>query len=232
MNALIVILWTLTGFAVGVTVLGELAPLWGIPNREGAAGMFAIAVGGPLGTIAGVLLSLRLLRRYATDLRRKRYMAAGALAILIGVPLGLWAHETWRTWDRIYPSGDEYGLSFQIRLPAAHPSPEGAKIGIELRSPKENPSCIVYDHPHGLSRESDRFIISARCPLRYRTAKRSILMRMGDEPTQVFEARVAARPESRTYSEWFPADEVFDNVSGQRRPPRPDEKYEIRYAAR
>ncbi len=57
-------------------------------------------------------------------------------------------------------------------------------------------------------------------------------MRIGDKPTLVFNVRVKARPEAATYSDWFPVDEIYDNATGQKRPPRPDEHYEIRYGAR
>ena len=54
----------------------------------------------------------------------------------------------------------------------------------------------------------------------------------GDKPTLVFNLRIKARPEAATYSEWFPPDEIYDNATGQRRPPRTDEQYRIRYGAR
>jgi hypothetical protein len=48
----------------------------------------------------------------------------------------------------------------------------------------------------------------------------------------MFKVRVKARPEAAAYSDWFPVDEVFDNATGQTRPPRAGEAYEIRYGAR
>jgi hypothetical protein len=48
----------------------------------------------------------------------------------------------------------------------------------------------------------------------------------------IFNLRVKARPEAATYSDWFPVDEIYDNATGQKRAPRPDEQYAIRYGAR
>jgi hypothetical protein len=78
----------------------------------------------------------------------------------------------------------------------------------------------------------DNFVVSGQCRIFYATPQRTILVRIGDKPTLVFNVRVGARPESATYSDWFPVDEIYDNATGQKRKPRPDENYEIRYGAR
>ena len=101
-----------------------------------------------------------------------------------------------------------------------------------MRSAKENLACPLYNYPHGLTREGDRFVISGDCPLFYAQPQRSILVRIGDRPTIIFNVRIKARPEAATYSNWFGVDEVYDNVTGKKRAPRPDENYDIRYGAR
>jgi hypothetical protein len=231
-TAFILILLGLIGFAVGTFVLGELAPLFGIRNMEGNAAYFGVLIGGPLGAVSGVIAGL-LLRPYLNaDPRRKRYAVLAGLAVLIGIPLGIWALETWRTHDHLTTRPNTWDLGYQVRLPAGEPTPAGGKIGIELRSAKENPKCGVHEYPHGLTQQGDHFVISGNCPLFYATPQRTMLVRIADKPTLVFKVRVQARPEARTYSDWFPVDEVYDNATGQTRPPRPEEKYEIRYAAR
>jgi hypothetical protein len=75
-------------------------------------------------------------------------------------------------------------------------------------------------------------VVSGQCRIFYATAQRAILVRIGDKPTLIFNVRVGARPESATFSAWFPVDEIHGNAAGQRRKPRPDENYEIRYGAR
>jgi hypothetical protein len=119
-----------------------------------------------------------------------------------------------------------------VRLPAGMSTPAGEKVGIELRSAKEDLKCPVYEYPHGLRQTGDHFVISGQCPLFYATPQRSILVRIGDQPTLIFNVRVKARPEAATFSDWFSVDEIYDNASGQKRPPRAEEKYEIRYGAR
>lgn len=232
MTAFIVALWALLGFAVGTVMFGELAPLFGIRNMEGNAAYFGVLVGGPIGTAAGIAAALMLPRILGDDIRKKRIVALASLAVLIGIPLAIWAIESWRTHDHLTTRPNTWDLGYQIRAPAGEASPAGQKIGIELRSAKENPKCLVHEFPHGLTEQADRFAISGNCPLFYATPQRRLLVRIGDKPTLIFNVRVKARPEAATYSDWFPVDEVYDNATGQTRPPRPDEKYEIRYGAR
>lgn len=231
MAAFIAVLWALLGFAVGTVLLGEMAPLFGIRDMEGNPAYFGVMVGGPIGLIAGASAAL-MLRRYLGDPRRSRLVALASLAVLIGVPLAIWAVETWRTHDHLTTRPNTWGLGYQVRMPPGAPSPAGEKIGIELRSAKENPKCTVHDSPHGLTQQGDRFVISGNCPLVYATPQRKLLVRIDDKPTLIFNVRIRSRPESETYSEWFPVDNIYDNATGQTRPPRADERYEIRYAAR
>jgi hypothetical protein len=231
-TAFILVLWALLGFVAGVFVLGEMAPLFGIRNMEGNAAYFGVLVGGPIGTVAGVTAALMLGRAIGDNVRRKRIVVIASLAVLIGIPLAIWLVETWRHHDHLTTRPNTWDLGFQVRLPAGQPTPGGEKIGIELRSEKENPKCSVHDYPHGLTKQGDHFVISGGCPLFYAQPTRTILVRIADQPTLIFDVRVQARPEARTYSDWFAVDEVYDNATGQKRPPRPEEKYEIRYAAR
>lgn len=232
MTAFIVLLWALLGCAAGVVLFGELSPLFGIRNMEGNAAYFGVLVGGPIGTIAGVIAGLLLRPWLNADPRRKRYAIVGSIAVLIGIPLSIWAYETWRTHDHLTTRPNTWGLGYQVRLPAGEPTPAGEKIGIELRSAKENFACPVHDYPHGLTKQGEHFVISGNCPLFYAQSQRTILVRIGDRPTLIFNVRVKARPEAATYSDWFPVDEVYDNATGQKRSPRPEEKYDIRYGAR
>lgn len=231
MTAFIVIIWILIGFAAGAVVGSEIGPLFGFRHMEGSSAIFGVFFGSPVGAVLGGWLGFRLAKRF-DDLRRRRYLVISSLAVVIGIPLGIWAFETARTWDQLYSYGGTFGLSFQVRLPAGTPSPADSKIGIELRSAKENPACNVYGYPHGLTQEGGHFLVSGECQLKYATPQRTLLVRIGDAPTLVFNVRVKARPESRTYSDWFPVDEIYDNATGQKRPPRPDETYEIHYGAR
>lgn len=232
MTAFIVVLWAVLGFAVGTLLLGEMAPLFGIRSMEGNPAYFGVMVGGPLGAIAGVTAALMLRSWLGASLRRKRLVALASLAVLIGVPLAIWAIETWRSFDHLTTRPNTWDLGFQVRMPAGETSPAGQKIGIELRSAKEDPACPIHEFPHGLTEQAGRFVISGNCPLFYATPQRRLLVRIGDKPTIVFNLRVKARPEAATYSDWIAADEIYDNATGRTRPPQPDENYEIRYGAR
>ena len=232
MTAFIVIAWILIGFVAGAVVGTEIGPLFGFRNMEGSSAIFGVFFGSPIGAVLGGWLGFKLARRFGDDLRKRRLVAIGSLALVVGIPFGIWLFETARTWDQLYQYGGTFGLSFQVRLPAGTPNPAESKIGIELRSAKENPTCNVSGYPHGLTQEGEHFLVSGECQLKYATPKRTLLVRIGEAPTLVFNVRVKSRPESRTYSDWFPVDEIYNNATGQKRPPRPDEKYEIHYGAR
>jgi hypothetical protein len=232
-KTLIVIVWTLLGLVAGVFALGFFGEFIGISAREGQLGFFAVFVGAPIGACAGFAAGFVLARHHAGNPRVLRGLLGVPVAIAAAAVLGGYLFETIRTWDDIDDWGGTYSLSVQIRLPAGAPSPAGEKIGIQLFSAKENPECKVYDYPHGLTREDDRYLVSASCELRYAVAERTIGVRIADGPTRYFKARVKARPESRTFSDWYPPDQVKDNTPGaQFRAPRPDEIFEIRYGAR
>lgn len=232
MTALIVIVWTLAGIVVGVFGIGFIGELAGIRAMEGRLAMFAISFGAPTGALTGLLLGLALAKRYAERLRALRLLLVTPIAVLLAIALGVYLFETWRSYDHLTTRPNTWDLGFQVRLPAGQPTPAGQKVGVEIRSPKENPSCKTYDYPHGLRQEGEHFVLSGGCPLFYATPQRTILVRIGDKPTLIFNLRVKARPEAATYSDWFPVDEIYDNATGQKRAPRPDEQYAIRYGAR
>lgn len=232
MTTLITIVWTLAGVIVGVFGFGFIGELAGIPSMEGRIAIFAIGLGAPVGAVTGLALGLLLARQNAGHPLVLRFLLAGPVLALSTVALGVYLFETWRTHDELTTRPNTWDLGIQVRLPAGQPTPAGQAIGIELRSPKEDLKCKVYDYPHGLGQEGGHFVVSASCPLFFATPQRTILVRIGDKPTLMFKLRVKARPEAATYSDWFPADEIYDNATGQRHAPRPDEQYAIRYGAR
>lgn len=232
MTALIVIVWTVAGVVVGAFGFGALGELAGIRATEGRIAMFAIGLGAPAGAVAGFVLGLLFARRNANRPLVRKLLLLGPILVLSTIAFAVFLFETWRTHDHLTTRPNTWGLDFQVRLPVGDPTPAGEKIGIELRSPKEYLNCPVYDYPHGLQRVGEHFVLSGGCRLFYATRNRTILVRIGDKPTLIFNVRIKARPEAATYSEWFPVDEVYDNKTGEKRPPRPDEPYAIRYGAR
>ena len=236
MTVIIVIVWTVVGFVAGVVLFGELGGLFGIPRMEGQQAMFGLLVGGPLGALCGLVFGLLLARRSRTDPRMARWFAAGGLCILFGVPLAIYLVETIRTWDQVDSYGGTKSLAYRIRLPTEAQSPAGLRIGVELRSDKESPTCKIYDYPYGLTREENRWIISGECAIRFAVSKRAIAARIGGGPNLLFRLRVQARPEIVPYSvsRWYPVDEVQDTAPGSLpRSPRPEETgYELLMSAR
>jgi hypothetical protein len=232
MTALITIVWTIAGLIVGMFGLGFVGELAGIRAMEGQLAVFAITFGSPVGAVAGFALGLMLAKRTVERPGARRLLLLGPIAVLGLAVLGVYLFETWRTYDHLTTRPNTWDLGFQVRLPAGQPTPAGQAIGVELRSPKEDLKCKVYDYPHGLGQEGGHFIVSGGCPLFYATPHRTILVRIGEKPTLIFKLRVKARLEAASYSDWFPVDEIYDNATGQKRAPRPDEQYAIRYGAR
>lgn len=226
-KVLLVIVWTLVGLVAGAFILSA-----GVDAREGKAAMFAVFVGAPIGAIAGLMAGLAVAARYGENRRALGRMLAGTLAGVGAIALGGYAFKTWRTWGDIDDWGGTHSLSFQVRLPAGAPSPAGQAFGMQLFSSKEDPVCKAYDYPHGLTQEGGHFLVSGSCTLRYATEDRTIGVAIGDGPTRYFKVKVGARPQSATYSQWYPADQVKDGPGAQFRAPRPDEIFEIRYGAR
>lgn len=232
MSAFVLIVWGLVGFLAGGMLMTEVAPLFGVRHMEGQSAIFGVLVGGPLGAVGFGAIGFGLARRYAGR-RRVQWLVLGVpLAVVLTFGSGVWLFETWRTHDHLTTRPNTWGLGFELRLPAGMPTPAGEQIGIELRSAKENPKCPVYEYPHGLRQIGDHVVISGNCPLFYATPQRTILVRIGDRPTLVFNVRVKARPESAAYSDWFAVDEIHDDATGEKRKPRADDTYEIRYGAR
>lgn len=232
MTALILIVWSLIGFVAGGMLMTEAGPLFGVRHMEGQSAIFGVLVGGPLGAVVCGMIGLGLARRFAGRRRAQWFVLGTPLAVALAFGLGVVLFETWRTHDHLTTRPNTWDLGYQVRLPAGMPTPAGEKIGIELRSAKEDLKCPVYGYPHGLTKEGDHFVISGGCPLFYASPQRTILVRIADQPTLVFNVRVKARPEAATYSDWLPVDEIYDNATGQKRKPRADERYEIRYGAR
>jgi len=235
-TAIIVIVWTVIGLVAGLFLFGELGGLFGIPRMEGQQAIFGLLVGGPVGALCGVLFGFLLARKSRSDPRMARWLAVGSLCIVFGVPLAIYLVEIIRTWDQVDNFGGTKSLAYRIRLPADTQSPAGLRIGVELRSDKEKPTCSIYEYPHGLTREENRWIISGECAIRFATSERVIAARMGGGPNLLFRLRVQARPEIVPYSvsRWYPVDEVQDTAPGSLpRPPRPDEAgYELLMSAR
>jgi hypothetical protein len=225
----IIVVWTVVGLVAGMLGIGEF---FGIPAMEGRAGMFGLFFGAPVGAIAGFFTGWWLAHRYRDNLRMQERVLGGTVAGAVAIVASAFLFETIRTYDRLDSYGNSYGLSFQVRLLPDASSPAGATVGVQLFSSKENPQCDVYDYPHGLTREGERWLVSGQCNIYFATSKRTLGVRMGGGPTHVFKMRVRAFPTSATYSEWFPVDEINDNATGQMRPPRPEEMIEIRYGAR
>jgi hypothetical protein len=230
-TALLYIAWIVIGFVAGAI---GLTGLFGIPSMEGQAGYFAMFIGGPIGALCGAAAAFMLSRRLAE--RPKKIAVAASWLVIVLFFGGAFTIELVRDWDKLSKYGGTSDLSWRVRLPAGADWPAGQKAGFELRSDKENVTCVMCDAPHGTAREEGRFILNGNCQLLYAAPKRELWVRIGGGPNLIFKLRIPARYEVVPYSvsAWYKVDEVLDPAPGsQRRPPKPEEAgYEVLLSAR
>jgi hypothetical protein len=233
-TAFIVIAWALIGYTFGWVTFAAITELTGVSDMEGRGAVPALLLAGPLGLAAGIPLGVSLWRKFQSDTRKRRWFAALSFTGIFAVPLGIYVFETVRTYDWLDSFGKTWALSYEIRMPAGARVPLKDTVVMTLRSRKETPTARIYQN--SLLRRDDRLVIRAEFDLRYAQRDRTVALHIGDGPTYLFKARIAARPETVGYSGnedgWVPVDEVEDKAGDKPRPPRPDERYEIRYSAR
>src|SRR5262249_50287842 len=123
------------GFLAGAAAASVLAPLLGISSFEGAAGYFAVFLGGPIGAGIGLIgAPMLVLRR-----RGHRQLSAltGRLALAVGSVLGLAALALGAFWYMrpiVNPNGLPPRLVFEIRLPPGAALPDRRDSFLELQT--------------------------------------------------------------------------------------------------
>lgn len=89
MALVIVLLWSVLSFMLGMTLGLLLAPLFGFPAMEGGSAIFAILIAGPAGAIAGAVAAFKMLRRIPSVEKRQR-LAVVTAAGIVGLVLIGW----------------------------------------------------------------------------------------------------------------------------------------------
>jgi hypothetical protein len=216
--------WLVTGFAADA-MLG----VGGMSDINGGRAMVAFFTFGPIGAIAGLLLGVWLVVRKRTGKGFARVASYSALVVLAITAIGA-ATTAW-----FYFSDDQLAhntlppsLKFELRLPPKTSLPDQlAGVKIELDTDKNTmPATVVPE----LGRDGDHPVIVGDVDLAFRTSQRMLVLRVPDQPDQVFSLKLAGNPgASAEFGPWQPLDFIDDNPNGDMRKAGPDEGYEIGY---
>ncbi|HXF87035.1 MAG TPA: hypothetical protein VNK48_01615 [Xanthobacteraceae bacterium] len=221
----------LGGF-LGVVGGAALAPAFGISDFEGAAGYFAVFIGGPIGAIVGLAAGIVLAARLSG--MRSGAAIAGrfglAVVVLIALIAGGIAFMYWNR-DLVTTDGPPPKLAFEIRLPAGTATPMPADVTVHLDSIKSHMPATILGAQ--FRRDGDRPIIVGSVDIIYRESNRLLVLRLPNQPDQIFALKLLGREpkHARELSPWQRVDFVAEQ--GQTAPRRATaaDTYEVRYRA-
>src|SRR5262245_53468112 len=228
-------LGAVAGFVATVVVSLVIMGLLGVSDFEGGRAMGAVwgfgPIGGLVGLILGIWLALRLVggrTRFGTLARRGGLALLGIAAI---VAAGLFV--VWQSGDQhLTYDGAGATLEFEIRSPADYALPaEAALVGVEINTDKNQQPG--YLDKEWLRREDGYSILSGGVELYFRTARRLLVLRLGDNRDRLFKIRLPGKPgPGETWSEWQKVDFIGLPDQPQTVPPTAEDPFEIRYRVR
>jgi hypothetical protein len=213
------------GTFLGFSIAAVLAPILGISSFEGAAGYFAVLIGGPIGGLLGLVLGA------VWVLRRRGHRGFGAVAgrlglIVIGVGLVAAAGlgVLYLSQDIANPNGQAPQLAFEIRLPAGAAAPHD----IELSTSKNRMPALMQRE--AARDDGGRPVVVGLVEMYYRTSQRMLVMTMADKTDVLFNIKLGSAPKhSREFSSWQRADYIGEPGQAQPRRATAADNYEIRY---
>lgn len=217
------------GFVLGAAVAAALAPLLGISEFEGAAGYFAVFIGGPLGAVLGFGTSTVLVlrrsghRSLAAIAGRLALVAVGVLAVGAAALAAFWVMR-----PVINTNGPAPQLVFEIRLPpeAAPPNVDG--YAIELQTSRNR----MPGRLEGPREEDGRMVIAGSVEMYFRTWRRTLVLTTPDKTDVLFDIRLGPSPaHGATFGAWQRPDYIGEPGKDEARPATAADRYEIRYRA-
>src|SRR5215212_9848292 len=219
------------GAAIGVSIAAMLAPMLGVSSFEGAAGYFAVFIGGPIGGLLGLVLGAVLVlrkrghRNFGAIAGRVGAVAIGVVLIAAGV-LGF----LYLTQDTVNPNGQAPQLAFEIRLPAGATPPTGNERPIQLETSKNRMPALMQ--PDATRVDGGRTVLVGLVEMYYRSSQRLLVMTMPDKTDVIFNIKLGGAPKhSREFSDWQRADYIGEPGKSQTRRATAADHYEIRYRA-
>jgi hypothetical protein len=216
------------GFLLAAAVAGALAPALGISSFEGAAGYFAVFIGGPIGAVVGLLVGPILVLRWAGHRRRGALLPRVALAVLgavavVAAGVGIF----WTMRPLVNPNGPAPQLVFEIRLPPSVAAPAvTADSPVELQTSRNRMPATMQGGRH----EGDRVVLAGRVDLYYRTWERTLVLTMPDKSDVLFDISLGLTPEaSKSFGPWQRAEFIAQPGRGQAQRAAAADRYELRY---
>ena len=215
---------------VGATIFAGLADM---TDREGARGYFALAIG-LIGAVIGLIVALVFYGRSAPAGQGPAYTGSGALGVIglvAAVAFAIWAFMQLRETPLKY-DGAMATLEMEFRVSNADlpASASDRWLSVEVQTEKTRPEGTVIWSAKRT--EGDYSIIPvAQGPL-YRSGRRMIVVRVGDQQVEVFSPPMKRTPDPKAdWSEWYRARAV-DPPYGVVPPAPLKSKLELRYKIR
>ena len=207
---------------------------YGVTDFEGARGMGAAFVFGPMGGLAGLIGGIWLgLRLGGPQPRGGALRRAGiALAVIVAIAGAGLAIQYSAVPHRLEYDQAGASLEFELRAPADFaPAADPATIEVTLDTDLNQQPAIWHDP--ALRQDGDRKILSGEVELYYRTSQRLLVFRFPDGRDRIFRPALSARPDPEDgWSAWRPVD--FVGLQGQAQTVKPgrDDALELRYRVR
>lgn len=226
------------GWFIAAAIGSMIAGAMGVTNFEGARGMLAAWVFGPVGAVAGLCVGLWLVLRYVGGFTSFGDIAWRGGAVTLALVAIAAAAVVFRLHTLPMLGGGRSlppQLIFEIRVPVALALPaERHLLKIELHTDKNSADALLTGPwPPPAGGDSDARIIAGLVDLYFRTSRRMIVMKLPDGRSMLFEPKLRANPAaSPELGAWQAIDWVDEPDAKQPRRPRADEALAIRYRVR
>lgn len=180
--------WLVSSLA-GAWIAGQL----GMSDFEGARGMFAVFVVGPIGGLVAMVLAVWAVLRRGRGRAPLGPMLARVGGVLVaiaalvagGIALRLGLSDTYT--NELPPT-----LEFEVRAPAAMVPDDRAAIDIALDTDRNGADALVTDVlPDGAER-----VIAGSVALAFKTRSRLLVVRLPDQPVRLFSPSLGRDPSS------------------------------------
>lgn len=214
--------------AIGSVVAGWL----GVSNMEGARGMVAAWLFGPIGALGGLVAGLVLVLRYHGGYTGFGDIAWRGAAVVAGIgalaAVGVFARmqaSTLHGGNRGTPT-----LEFELALPEADLPADPHALKAEIHT-SEATGDVLFSLDK-IRAEGGRRVVPGVAWLHHRVSSRLFVVKLPGRDI-VFDLRLARSPAStKEYGAWRPADHVFEAGQGQARKSKPEENFALRQRVR
>ncbi|MEO7362551.1 MAG: hypothetical protein ABI120_19630 [Gemmatimonadaceae bacterium] len=237
MRSVVGLLWALggalAGLIIGVIGANIFASVTDMSSREGARGYFAIFIG-LICAVIGLVVGLVLYGKSAPSGQGAANFGSGALGfvgLIAAIAVGTWLFLQSREVPLMY-GGTQASLEMEFRVKTADlPRNASARwLNVEVQTAKTRPEGTVSWS--GRRVEGEFTIIPVSQGALYRSSSRMIVVRVGEQQTEMFSPPMKRTPDPKAdWSEWYPPTAVEPSYGVT--PPAPLQSVlELRYKLR